>query len=150
MISLSLSLSLCTYFVISLIAKPDVTLTIGDGDLVDLMTGKLNAQKAFFQGKLKIQVTSRKPSLDFYHYQYIGNFSLSFSKGQHGPGDEAAGVPEAGRRTYEGETVKIAALEIHRRTSLDQRQVSCRRATAGFFSAQKKTSGEIRISRQLL
>merc|ERR1711931_34274 len=36
-------------------AKPDVTLTIGDSDLVDLMTGKLNSQKAFFQGKLKVQ-----------------------------------------------------------------------------------------------
>ncbi len=32
-----------------------MTLTLKDGDLVDLMTGKLNAQKAFFQGKLKIQ-----------------------------------------------------------------------------------------------
>lgn len=37
------------------LAKPDVTLTISDGDLVDLMTGKLNSQKAFFQGKLKVQ-----------------------------------------------------------------------------------------------
>merc|ERR1712168_302869 len=35
--------------------KPDVTLTISDGDLVDLMQGKLNSQKAFFQGKLKVQ-----------------------------------------------------------------------------------------------
>ena len=26
-----------------------------DNDLVDLMTGKLNPQKAFFQGKLKVQ-----------------------------------------------------------------------------------------------
>lgn len=35
--------------------KPDVTITMSDGDLVDLMQGKLNAQKAFFQGKLKIK-----------------------------------------------------------------------------------------------
>ena len=35
-------------------AKPDVTLTIKDSDLVDLMSGKLNSQKAFFQGKLKV------------------------------------------------------------------------------------------------
>lgn len=35
--------------------KPDVTITMSDGDLVDLMEGKLNAQKAFFQGKLKIK-----------------------------------------------------------------------------------------------
>ena len=28
---------------------------MADGDLVDLMTGKLNAQTAFFQGKLKIK-----------------------------------------------------------------------------------------------
>jgi len=35
--------------------KADVTLTLGDGDLVDLMLGKLDAQKAFFQGKLKIK-----------------------------------------------------------------------------------------------
>ena len=37
------------------VVKSDVTLTIGDDDLVDLMTGKLNSQKAFMQGKLKIQ-----------------------------------------------------------------------------------------------
>ena len=35
-------------------AKPDVTLIIKDSDLVDLMSGKLNSQKAFFQGKLKV------------------------------------------------------------------------------------------------
>ena len=40
----------CTNFA----AKPDVTLTIKDSDLVDLMSGKLNSQKAFFQGKLKV------------------------------------------------------------------------------------------------
>ena len=28
---------------------------MADGDLVDLMTGKLNPQTAFFQGKLKIK-----------------------------------------------------------------------------------------------
>ncbi|XP_064101619.1 sterol carrier protein 2-like [Macrobrachium nipponense] len=36
-------------------AKPDVTITMTDKDLVDLMTGALNPQKAFFQGKLKIK-----------------------------------------------------------------------------------------------
>ncbi|XP_063606565.1 sterol carrier protein 2-like [Penaeus indicus] len=36
-------------------AKPDVTITMNDNDLVDLMEGKLNPQKAFFQGKLKIK-----------------------------------------------------------------------------------------------
>jgi len=36
-------------------ATPDVTLQLSDVDLLDLMTGKLNAQKAFFQGKLKIK-----------------------------------------------------------------------------------------------
>ena len=35
--------------------KADVTLTMADEDLVDMMTGKLNPQKAFFKGKLKIQ-----------------------------------------------------------------------------------------------
>ncbi|XP_054012603.1 sterol carrier protein 2-like [Hylaeus anthracinus] len=34
--------------------KPDVTITINDADIVDLITGKLNPQKAFFQGKIKI------------------------------------------------------------------------------------------------
>ena len=43
------------YFIIDP-AKADVTLTLGDADLFDLMVGKLNPQKAFFQGKLKIQV----------------------------------------------------------------------------------------------
>lgn len=36
-------------------AKGDVTLMLADQDLVDLMTGKLNPQTAFFQGKLKIK-----------------------------------------------------------------------------------------------
>eukprot|EP00058_Branchiostoma_floridae_P015873 XP_002601361.1 hypothetical protein BRAFLDRAFT_123227 [Branchiostoma floridae] len=35
--------------------KADVTITIKDADLSDLMTGKLNPQTAYFQGKLKIQ-----------------------------------------------------------------------------------------------
>ena len=42
-------------FLFHLSAKPDVTLNMGDSDLFDLMSGKLNPQKAFFQGKLKIQ-----------------------------------------------------------------------------------------------
>lgn len=32
-----------------------MTITMNDSDLVDLMNGTLNAQKAFFQGKLKIK-----------------------------------------------------------------------------------------------
>merc|ERR1712045_525621 len=36
-------------------AKPDVTFQASDADLFDLMSGKLNPQKAFFAGKLKIQ-----------------------------------------------------------------------------------------------
>jgi len=36
-------------------ATPDVVLQLSDVDLLDLMTGRLNAQKAFFQGKLKIK-----------------------------------------------------------------------------------------------
>ena len=45
-------------------AKPDVTLTIADSDLFDLMTGKLNSQKAFFQGKLKVgRVLDTPPKL---------------------------------------------------------------------------------------
>lgn len=34
--------------------KPDCTITMKDGDLVDLMSGKLNPNTAFFNGKLKI------------------------------------------------------------------------------------------------
>lgn len=34
--------------------KADCTLAMSDEDLRDLMTGKLNAQTAFFKGKLKI------------------------------------------------------------------------------------------------
>ena len=43
------------FFFGCLLAKGDVTLMMADGDLIDLMTGKLNAQTAFFQGKLKIK-----------------------------------------------------------------------------------------------
>ncbi|KAG7189846.1 hypothetical protein KM043_017501 [Ampulex compressa] len=35
--------------------KPDVTFTISDTDIVDFISGTLNPQKAFFQGKIKIQ-----------------------------------------------------------------------------------------------
>ncbi|XP_011499651.1 PREDICTED: non-specific lipid-transfer protein-like [Ceratosolen solmsi marchali] len=35
--------------------KPDVVFTISDTDVVDFISGKLNPQKAFFQGKVKIQ-----------------------------------------------------------------------------------------------
>ncbi|EFA11614.1 Sterol carrier protein X-related thiolase [Tribolium castaneum] len=35
--------------------KPDVTFIVNDNDIFDLLTGKLNPQKAFFQGKVKIQ-----------------------------------------------------------------------------------------------
>lgn len=35
--------------------KPDVTFMVSDEDVIDLITGKLNPQKAFFQGKIKIQ-----------------------------------------------------------------------------------------------
>merc|ERR1712223_1380198 len=37
--------------------KPDVTLSLKDADLVDLMTGKLNPQKAFFSRQVE---SSRK------------------------------------------------------------------------------------------
>lgn len=35
--------------------KPDVTFIINDEDVVELLTGKINPQKAFFQGKIKVQ-----------------------------------------------------------------------------------------------
>eukprot|EP00914_Ancora_sagittata_P003751 GHVO01008079.1.p1 GENE.GHVO01008079.1~~GHVO01008079.1.p1 ORF type:complete len:128 (+),score=26.13 GHVO01008079.1:96-479(+) len=34
--------------------KGDVTINVGDEDLLALMSGKLNPQQAFFQGKIKI------------------------------------------------------------------------------------------------
>lgn len=34
--------------------KPDTTLSVADGDLVDIALGKLNPQVAFMKGKLKI------------------------------------------------------------------------------------------------
>ena len=49
----SLFLILFLYF--CLLAKPDVTFIMDDADIVDLISGKLNPQKAFFQGKIKIQ-----------------------------------------------------------------------------------------------
>lgn len=35
--------------------KPDIVITVNDTDITDFITGKLNPQKAFFQGKIKIQ-----------------------------------------------------------------------------------------------
>jgi putative sterol carrier protein len=35
--------------------KPDCTLVVGDDDFVGMMTGKLNSQQLFMQGKLKIK-----------------------------------------------------------------------------------------------
>mgnify|MGYP003342012634 CR=1 FL=1 len=35
--------------------KPDVTFILKDEDVVELLTGKINPQKAFFQGKVKLQ-----------------------------------------------------------------------------------------------
>lgn len=35
--------------------KPDVIFTISDNDITDFISGKLNPQKAFFQGKIKLQ-----------------------------------------------------------------------------------------------
>lgn len=35
--------------------KPDVTFSMNDEDVFDLISGKLNPQQAFFQGKIKIQ-----------------------------------------------------------------------------------------------
>ncbi|XP_066252347.1 sterol carrier protein 2 [Euwallacea similis] len=35
--------------------KPEVTFTIKDSDIIELLTGEIEPQKAFFQGKIKIQ-----------------------------------------------------------------------------------------------
>lgn len=35
--------------------KPDVTFIVKDEDVVELITGEINPQKAFFTGKVKIQ-----------------------------------------------------------------------------------------------
>ncbi len=35
--------------------KPDVTFAMKDEDVFDLISGKINPQQAFFQGKIKIQ-----------------------------------------------------------------------------------------------
>lgn len=35
--------------------KPDVTFIVDEENVPDLITGKLNPQRAFFQGKVKIQ-----------------------------------------------------------------------------------------------
>lgn len=35
--------------------KPDVTIIVNDRDIAELISGKINPQKAFFQGKIKVQ-----------------------------------------------------------------------------------------------
>ena len=57
-------------------AKPDVTLTISDSDLVDMMSGRLNSQKAFFQGKLK--VTIMKLLNDLQEFNMTWGFCIFF------------------------------------------------------------------------
>ena len=36
-------------------AKPDITIIVSDADFLDLASGKLNGQKAFMSGKIKIK-----------------------------------------------------------------------------------------------
>lgn len=36
-------------------AKPDITIAVTDNDFLDLSTGKLNGQKAFMSGKIKVK-----------------------------------------------------------------------------------------------
>lgn len=45
--------SLNEYCIITV--KPDVTIIVNDDDIIQLISGALNPQKAFFQGKIKIQ-----------------------------------------------------------------------------------------------
>jgi Putative lipid carrier protein len=40
---------------VSISDKPEVTFIVNDVDIIDLISGKLDPQKAFFQNKLKIQ-----------------------------------------------------------------------------------------------
>lgn len=35
--------------------SPDIVITVADSDFVDLAQGKLNGQKAFMQGKIKVK-----------------------------------------------------------------------------------------------
>lgn len=35
--------------------KPDITITLGDDTMVELGSGKLNGQKAFMAGKIKVK-----------------------------------------------------------------------------------------------
>ena len=44
-----------TWIKIHFIGKADVTITISDKDFMELLMGKLNPQKLFFQGRLKIK-----------------------------------------------------------------------------------------------
>ena len=36
-------------------ARPDIIISVSDKDFMDLAAGKLNGQKAFMQGKLKVK-----------------------------------------------------------------------------------------------
>lgn len=49
------SLRIHYQLLISVAEKCDVTFVISDDDVFELLTGKLPPQKAFFQGKIKIQ-----------------------------------------------------------------------------------------------
>lgn len=41
--------------IIDIADKPDITFIVSDDDVTELISGKLPPQKAFFQGKIKVQ-----------------------------------------------------------------------------------------------
>lgn len=105
-------------------AKADVTITISDADFLNLATGKLNPQTAFFQKKLKM----------------AGNMGLAMKLKDvlPPPGQQPAAAPSAGGSSNEGFKSSGVFKEIE--TKLKQDGASIVKKVGGVY-AFKVTGG---------
>ena len=94
--------------------KPDITISVSDGDFVDLASGKLNGQKAFMSGKIKgilFTVATFPRAGGQSHLPLVFSFFLPRSEGQDDAGNQTRGCSQviqlqALRKTKQPQTPK--------------------------------------------